>query len=425
VPLPEGTNGRVAIFSLRGAVAADAGDAGSWAAPGDEGGAPALRIAYAWSAERTYRLRVAELDADRWGAWVSDATSGTATYLGALQVPAGTGRLAGSSVASSEYVGADFAQCSDLRLSRVSWSRPTADDGAVASTTLRNGIGEGACAAARTSTGAGPTVHVLGWARVLYVGDSLAAETGNTLAAVLEATGRVTLARSYFPGMALCDFLEFENASAEVENRIRARVRSDAPHVVVIQFWGNDTTPCIQQRVQSGGAYFDQYRRDAFDAAQQVTLGAQDAGIPRPKILWVLQGPQQHVPPLPPGTKSRSERLNEIYALAARTHGDGVSDAGRQVSLAAAPDARPGDRYRWTQFLPCTAHERETPGLCTRPGPGGGLAQLHKDEDSVHFCLGDLSEWFRFYSCGDTTPSPGIVRYGERIAADVKAQLGL
>jgi hypothetical protein len=424
--LPDGTTGRIAIFSLRGAVAAHPGDAGSWAAASDaEGVAPELRVAYAWHSGRTYRLRVAELDADRWGAWVVDATSGAVTHLGSLEAPPGTGGIEGSSVASSEYVGPDFAQCSDLRLSRVSWAKPTANDGALASTSVDNGIGDGACVVARTSTGVGPTVHALGWSRVLYVGDSLAAETGKVLAAQLEATGRATVTASYFPGMALCDFLEFADAGAEPANRIRARVRSDEPQVVVVQFWGNASTPCIKPRGYASEAYFDQYRRDAFDAAQQVALGARDAGIPRPRIVWVLQGPEQHVPPLPPGAKSRPERLNEIYTLAARTHGDAVSDAGRLVSLAAAPDARPGDRYRWTQFLPCTARERETPGLCTRPGPGGGVAQLHKDDDPIHFCLGDLSQWFLFYSCGDTTSSPAIVRYGGKIAADVKAELGL
>jgi hypothetical protein len=407
---PDGTTGRVASFSLS-----------------DGGGEVdrALRIAYEWQAGRTYRLAVAEIGADRWSGSVTDTASGAVTYLGSIQARSGAGRIHGSSVALTEYVGPDFAQCSDLRLSRVSWSRPTANDGAVASTEVSNAIGDGACAGTRSSTGTGPIMHTLGWARVLHVGDSLAAETYHTLVAQLEATSRTTVTTSSFPGLALCDFLEFENAGAEGANRIRARVRSDEPHVVVLQFWGNAATPCIQPRGFGTDAYFRQYARDVLDAAQQVAIGAREAGIPRPRIVWVLQGPEKAAPPLPAGTRSRTERLNEIYAAAASRYGDVVSDAGWHVSLAARDGARAGDRYRWTQYLPCTPEERSAHGLCTHPELGGGVAQLHKDDDPVHFCLGDLSEWFRFYSCGDTTPSPAILRYGGRIATDVKAQLGL
>lgn len=406
---PDRTTGKVATFSLEGG----------------DGAGHSLRVAYEWQAGRTYRLRIAELGASRWGGYVTDTASGEVTNLGSIQARVGAGRIQGSSVALTEYVGPDFAQCSDLRLSRVSWARPTANDGAVSSTAVSNAIGDGACAGTRSSTGTGPAVHVLGWARVLHLGDSLAAETYHTLVAQLEATGRATVMTSSFPGLALCDFLEFENAGAEIPNRIRARVRSDEPHVVVLQFWGNALTPCIQARGFGTEAYFRQYSRDARDAAQQVANGAREAGIPRPKIVWVLQGPEKHDPPLPAGTKSRTERLNEIYAAAASRYGDAVSDAGWHVSLAAGDDPRPGDRYRWTQHLPCTPEERNTRGLCTHHESGGGVAQLHKDDDPIHFCLGDLSRWFRFYTCGDTTPSPAILRYGGRIAADVKAQLGL
>jgi hypothetical protein len=401
--------GRVADFSL----------------DGGEGAGHSLRIAYEWQAGRTYRLRVAEFGASRWGGYVTDTASGAVTYLGSIQAGSGAGRIRGSSVASTQYVGPDFAQCSDLRLGRVSWARPTANVGAVASTAVTNTIGDGACAGTRSSTGTGPTVHTLGWARVLYVGDSLAAETRNTLSTLLQATGRATVTASSFPGLALCDFLEVENAGAAAANRIRARVRSDKPHVVVLQFWGNSATPCVGPHSLGSEGYFLRYSQDVLDAGQQVAIGAREADIPRPTIVWVLQGPEKVDLPLPTGTRSRPERLNEIYASAASRYGDAASDAGWHVSLAAGDDPQPGDRYRWTQHLPCTAEERNTRGLCTRPEVGGGVAQLHKDDDPIHFCLGDLSRWFRFFICGDATPSPAILRYGGRIAADVKEQLGL
>jgi hypothetical protein len=259
---------------------------------------------------------------------------------------------------------------------------------------------------------------------VLYVGDSLAAETGESLTAQLEATGSVTVSTSSFPGMALCDFLEVEDAAMDVADRLRARVATEHPDVVVLQFWGNGFTDCIRGAGWDTEAYYNQYFWNALNAAIQIEAGAEDADIPRPMIVWVLQGPQKYDPPLPAGTQSRPERLNGIYAFAANHFGDVVSDAGHDVSLAASYVPQPGDRYVWTQWLPCTDEERGTP-LCTHPEAFGGVTQIHHQDDATHFCLGDLSQWYHYFSCGSTTPSPGIERYATRIANDVKAQLGL
>jgi len=259
---------------------------------------------------------------------------------------------------------------------------------------------------------------------VIYFGDSLASETQETLTDLLEDTGQVTISTSTFPGLALCDFLEVDNAGVGAADRIYERVFNEHPDVVVLQFWGNPFSPCIQGAGFATEAYYNQYFWNALNAGIQVGAAAEAAQIPRPKIVWVLQGPQSYDPPLPAGTKSRPERLNEIYTFAANYFGDVVSDAGFHVSLAASYFPQPGDRYRWTGYLPCTEAERGTP-LCTHPEAFGGVTQIHKDNDHVHFCLGDLSEWWLYFSCGSTTPSPGIVRYATRIADDVKAQLGL
>lgn len=258
---------------------------------------------------------------------------------------------------------------------------------------------------------------------VVYFGDSLAAETGDIVTAELQAAG-ATISHSSFPGMALCDFLEVENAAMDPSARIYARVFNEHPDVVVMQFWGNGFTDCIKDAGFASEAYYNQYFWNALNAGIQVGAAADAAGIPRPKIVWVLQGPQKYDPPLPAGTQSRPERLNGIYSFAASYFGDAVSDAGYHVSMAASYLPQPGDRYRWTQYLPCTTEERGTP-LCTHPEAYGGVTQIHKDTDATHFCLGDLSQWWMFFSCGSTTPSPGIVRYGTRIADDVKAQLAL
>jgi hypothetical protein len=259
---------------------------------------------------------------------------------------------------------------------------------------------------------------------VLYVGDSLAAETGESLTAQLEATGRVTVSKSTFPGMALCDFLEVEDAGMDAPDRLFARVVNERPDVVVLQFWGNGFSPCIRPAGWETEAYYNQYFWNALNAAIQIEAAAEEADILRPKIVWVLQGPQNYDPPLPAGTQSRPARLNGIYSFAANHFGDAVSDAGHDVSLAATFAPPPNARYLWTQYLPCTEAERGT-ALCTHPEAYGGVTQIHKADDWTHFCLGDLSEWYHYFSCGSTTPSPGIERYATRIANDVKAQLGL
>jgi hypothetical protein len=68
---------------------------------------------------------------------------------------------------------------------------------------------------------------------------------------------------------------------------------------------------------------------------------------------------------------------------------------------------------------------RSRPRGLRREDAYGGVTQLHKVDDGVHFCLGDESTWERFFTCGGSTKSPGIVRYGMRVAADANRWLGL
>jgi hypothetical protein len=250
-------------------------------------------------------------------------------------------------------------------------------------------------------------------ARILYVGDSLAAETLNTVAWWTQITGKAQLSSSIFPGMALCDFLDGKPAGMAPEAKLRAQVRTVRPHLVILQFWGNAFTQCMAGTGVGTEAYYNQYFWDSLNAILQIEAGAADAGIPRPGILWVLQGPDS-------GNRDRTRRLNDGYAFAAAFRGDRTSDAGWDVSMAAYPYPNaPHDRYQWTQFLPCTDFERQV-GYCTHPQAYGGVTQLHKTGDAVHFCLGNT---FLFFNCDAI--SPGILRYGMRIAHDANVWLGL
>jgi hypothetical protein len=269
-------------------------------------------------------------------------------------------------------------------------------------------------------------------ARVLLVGDSIAYETGAVVGWLVNSTGKATFHGATKGGMAICDwfpetraaggpgtFLDFE--SPPVPN-LRDLVTTIRPHAIVMQFWGNswEYTPCMRgpngQILAAGTAdYYERYRRDANHAMEIVRDAARAAAIPMPKVFWVLQGPDR-------GTPARTRTLNGNYLGLASSWGSAFRaiDAGRDVSLA-ANYYQPGDRYGFSQYLPCTEIERGN-GTCI--DAYGGVAKIHKDGDDIHFCLGNVikqADWFG--NCD--TGSPGVLRYGLSIAAGVSSALGL
>lgn len=269
-------------------------------------------------------------------------------------------------------------------------------------------------------------------ARVLLVGDSIAYETGAVVGYLVNATGKATFHGATKGGMAICDwfpetrapggpgsFLDWE--SPPVPN-LRDLVTSTRPHAIVMQFWGNswDFTPCMRDadgRILAPGsdAYYARYRDDANRAMQIIRDAARVASIAMPKVLWVLQGPDRANP-------RRTRILNEHYAELGAAWGAALEtiDAGREVSLA-ANYYQPGDRYGFSQYLPCTQIERDN-GTCI--AAYGGVAQLHKDGDDIHFCLGNVVKQANWYGNCDTA-SPGLLRYGLSIAAELISVLGL
>jgi len=259
--------------------------------------------------------------------------------------------------------------------------------------------------------------------RVIYVGDSIAVETSPVLQWIMAASG-VTYAHSTLGGMAICDFFpETEAPGGPGTFRLLHNppppnlydlVRFMQPQVVALQFWGNSWqfTPCMRD---ANGAilgpgtpgYYAKYAHDADRAMTIIRDAAASVGAPMPKVLWVLQGPDR-------GNPSRPRILNDSYAaLGARWPTARTIDAGREVSLA-ANYWNPGDRYGWSQWLPCTQLERDG-GQCNPAF--GGVAQIHRDDDPLHFCLGTI------VNDGCDTLSPGIGRYGLAIAAAVNAAL--
>ncbi|WP_434599597.1 SGNH/GDSL hydrolase family protein [Streptomyces sp. A5-4] len=241
--------------------------------------------------------------------------------------------------------------------------------------------------------------------RVLYLGDSLAMESQAALADRVSATGRATVHSAPHSGTTLCDYLTETQRDSLVPPRDKAAalVGAETPSVVVLQFWGNSWgyTPCMGSIPQGGSArYYTRYAADAKALTEQIATAARDAGIPRPRIVWVLQAPDAFAP-------DRVRRVNDIYRAQAASGPDTVADAGRRVSPA-------GDRYTWTRQLPCNDEERARARDCT-----GGLTSLHRADDHLHFCLAPTTK--RSRPC--PVRSPGIVRYTNAIAEVVDVSL--
>lgn len=244
--------------------------------------------------------------------------------------------------------------------------------------------------------------------KVLYVGDSVGAQNAGALK---EALG-VDFHDLTLGGVGICDYLAGTSTWLPASAKFDRAVREVRPDLVVLQFWGNDYwSPCVRDQ-RGSQAFYDQYFWNALSARREIDAAASSTGIPRPKMLWVLQAPMPHP------QRDVPRRLNEIYAYAADLSQDRVTDAGGTVSMAVYPyDNRPRDRYEFTRFLPCTNEERGTP-LCTDPQSFGGVTRLHADTDDIHFCLDG-----RDPSRTCEGPAPGINRYVTQIARDAHAWL--
>jgi hypothetical protein len=242
---------------------------------------------------------------------------------------------------------------------------------------------------------------------VLYLGDSLAMEAQNVLGQQLRHDLNATYTSAPYSGTTLCDYLEGTGARSLVPDadKAAALVRARHPDYVVLQFWGNawGYTWCMDGITYNASPqrYFGRYRADLRRLTEQIAAAG---GEKRPKIVWVLQGPD-------PITPDRVRRVNGMYERQAAESGDLVADAGRTVAPA-------GARYTWTQYLPCTAYERKHPDYCTQPGRD--RTALHLDSDFLHFCL------------APTTPtpkpcpvrSPGILRISRQITDVIHGAVG-
>ncbi len=260
--------------------------------------------------------------------------------------------------------------------------------------------------AATLLSGLGVTEAAHSAPKVLYVGDSIAVETADTVGWWTKNYSNSDLTRAMFGGLALCDFTTGKSNPNSNDSSLQIRVKEDRPDVVVFQFVGNRFTGCMQN-LPDDEAYFRKYYDDAMEATRQIERAASEVGINRPKIMWVLQGAWDNGP--------RTTRLNRQYREVALLNGDYVTDAGAEVSMSAFHTGDyTADRERYTQVVPCSSFERDT-GFCT--DLDNNLARVHKTDDGVHYCLGQMN------GSACDVQSPGILRYGMRIAGDIKKVL--
>ncbi|MGP4046048.1 SGNH/GDSL hydrolase family protein [Streptomyces sp. 2A115] len=243
---------------------------------------------------------------------------------------------------------------------------------------------------------------------VLYLGDSLAMENQKVLGGLLRDELNARYTSAPYSGTTLCDYLEGtgEKSLVPPKDKAAALVRSLRPDFVVLQFWGNawDYTWCMDgiTHDKARDEYFARYTADARKLTDQIAGAA--GGADRPKVVWVLQGPD-------PITPDRVRGVNAIYERQADASGDLLADAGKAVSPATA-------RYTWAQYLPCTAYERDRAEDCTQPGRD--RTALHRDDDYLHFCLAPTTSKSR--PC--PVRSPGILRITREITQAVASATG-
>jgi len=127
---PDGSTGKVAIFSIWNALSAS-GPGIARRFSGEGVGFQTL-VPYDWRAGQKYRLRVFQSGENRkgtqWTSTVRNEADGKEMEIGTITVPAKWGLLGNWSVMWSErYTGPEVKSCNDVGLSRVLFEQPTAN----------------------------------------------------------------------------------------------------------------------------------------------------------------------------------------------------------------------------------------------------------------------------------------------------------
>jgi hypothetical protein len=181
--------------------------------------------------------------------------------------------------------------------------------------------------------------------RIALYGDSLAMQSAQDFQYLTGTAGGSTLLRAY-GGIAICDVLPELADDAE----------SWQPTVAVLEFSGDDLTPCMKGYMAGSPAYYAKYETDARAAVS--TLRSEGVQV---VLIGAPIDADAHA-------SSNTEHLNAMYAsLAARVRGVSYDDAGQSVLA--------HGKFTWT--LPCLRSEP-----CSVPEG----TNVVRSPDGTHFC---------------------------------------
>jgi hypothetical protein len=230
--------------------------------------------------------------------------------------------------------------------------------------------------------------------RIDVFGDSLADQASNYLAGDLNPAA-TTLDTRTVGGSALCDFVYPDMRTTPgglVDNATRGPIlkltRATAPRVAVLEFSGNDFTPCIESTP---------FNLTTFDANYAYNLRAAIAHLRSIGTREVLIDAGPHTA----GTGPIYAQLVTLYrAIAERSTGMIVRYAGaadRSVLTA---------NGQFTQYLPCLGFEVKQQ-LCGDVIINGVENDKVRSDDGIHFCpvtvgnsLGQVPVYCPVYSSG-------------------------
>jgi len=220
--------------------------------------------------------------------------------------------------------------------------------------------------------------------RVVLYGDSLAVEAGPAFAETMGDHSRAAVDVKAVPGIAPCDVLDTMRADASGSAGPR-------PSVVVLEFAGNNATPCVTDGDGSplrGAALAERYAAD-IEAAVETFAAA--------GVRVVIAGP-----PPAPGLPGRATELIDDAELSLVTRWAGI-DIG-QVRYSPAGDTVGGADRAYESRLPCLDDEGEAEGC------DAGRITV-RSPDRIHFCPSGLTS--RLTCAGY---SSGARRYGQEMA---------
>jgi len=195
--------------------------------------------------------------------------------------------------------------------------------------------------------------------RIIYYGDSLAAEAAPYLQSQLTQSGRATMVNRTYPGSSPCDWKPAVNLD----------LSRGMPQAVIIETFGNNISSCQLvggKRIPSGSAqYWNMYKKDLTLLMNRFSSKTK---------IWLVAPPAAKNDLSGSGSAKSSHKRSMMYlmnTLAAARQNTWALDAGAAVE-------GPGGTY--SPYLACLPLE-----ACLGSGVWEGLNRV-RALDGLHFC---------------------------------------